>query len=59
MKVTELPGQKGLSEAVIETLTGSRLLTLMISWLESAGLPLIQVAFDVTSHVTASPFEGV
>ena len=58
VKVTEVPAQTGLAEAAIETLTGRFELTVMVTVLEVAGLPVAQVAFEVRTQVTASLFRG-
>ena len=58
MKVTEVDGQTGFADAVIDTLTGRFGLTVMVTILEVAGLPVAQVAFEVRTQVTASLFAG-
>ena len=58
MKVTEVPAQTLLAEAVIVTLTGNNGLTVMVIVLEVAGLPEIQVALEVKTQVIASPVTG-
>jgi hypothetical protein len=57
--VTDVPEHTGLAEADIVTLTGRLLFTSIVIVFEVAGLSVAQVAFDVITHVTASPFEGV
>ena len=59
VKVTEVPEQTGLAEAAIATLTGKFGLTVMVTVLEVAGLPVAQVAFEVKMQVTASLFRGM
>ena len=58
MKVTEVPAQTLLAEAAIDTLTGNNGLTVMVMEFDVAGLPEIQVAFEVKTQVTASPVAG-
>ena len=59
MKVTEAPEQTGLADSPIETLTGRFGFTVIVSVFEVAGLPVAQMALEVSSQVTASPFIGV
>ena len=59
VKVTKVEGQTGFAEAAIETLTGRFGLTVMVTVLEVAGLPVAQVAFEVITHVTALVLAGV
>ena len=47
VKVTEVPAQTEFSEGVIDTLTGKTGLTVMITVLEVAGLPDLQVRLEV------------
>ena len=54
-----LPAQTGLADAVIDTLTGSSGFTVIITELEVAGLPVVHVALEVRTQVSALPFEGV
>jgi len=58
VKVTEVPAQTGLADGVIETLTGKFGLTVIVTVLELAGLPVAQVAFDVIITYTWSPLTG-
>ena len=58
VKVTEVPEQTGLAEAAIATLTGKFGLTVMVTVLEVAGLPVAQVALEVKIQVTASLIRG-
>ena len=53
-----MPAQTGLAEALTETLTGSSEFTVMATALEVAGLPLAQVAFELSTQLTASLFIG-
>ena len=57
-KVTEVPVQTGLDEAAIDTLTGSKGLTVMVTVFEVAGLPVGQVALEVRTQVTRSLLTG-
>jgi len=59
VKVTGVEVQTGFAEAAIETLTGKFGLTVMVTVLDVAGLPVAQVAFEVNTQVTASLFNGV
>ena len=59
MKVTEDPAQIGLAETEIETLTGSKGLTVIVIAFEVAGFPLVQVTFEVRTQVTTFPFVRV
>ena len=59
MKVTEVPAQTGFALAAMETLTGSSGSTVMVTWLEVAGLPEAQVSLEVRITVTSSPLAGV
>ena len=58
VKVTGVPAQTGLAEALIDTLTGSSRFTVMATMFEVAGLPLTQVAFELNTQVTASLLIG-
>ena len=59
VNVTKVDGQTGFAEAAIEMLTGRFGLTVIVTVLEVAGLPVAQVAFEVRTQVTASLFAGV
>jgi hypothetical protein len=48
-----------LAEAVIDTLTGSNGLTVMVMALDVAGLPDLQVSPEVKAQVITSPFTGI
>jgi hypothetical protein len=58
VKVTDVPAQTGLAEALTDTLTGSSGLTVMATTFEVAGLPLAQVAFELSTQEIASLFNG-
>ena len=58
-KVTPLPRQNGFAEATMVTLTGRFGFTVMVTGGLVAGLPVIQVAEEVSTQVTTSPFTGV
>ena len=55
VKVTDVPAQIGFAEAAIDTLTGRFGLTVIVTSLDVAGLPVAQVAFEVSIQVTLSP----
>ena len=59
VKVTELPVQTGFAEGLTEMLTGSRGFTFMVTVFEVAGLPLGQVALEVSTQITASLLIGI
>ena len=59
VNVTEVPSQTGFADAVIVTLTGNRGLTVMVTALDVAGLPVVQRALEVSTQVITSPFTGV
>ena len=52
VKVTEVPAQILLIEAVMETLTAKIGFTVMVTVLEMAGLPDLQVSLEVMAQVT-------
>ena len=56
VKVTEVPAQIGLAEAATEMLAGKFGFTVMATELDVAGLPVAQVALEVNTQVTISPF---
>jgi hypothetical protein len=56
VNVTLVPGQIVVAEAAMLTLTGKFGLTVMVMAFEVAGLPVAQVALDVSTQVTMSPF---
>ena len=51
--------QNGLVSVVMETLAGIALVTTIITGAEIAGLPLTQLALEVSLQVTTSPFSGI
>lgn len=57
VKVTDVPVQMApAGKAAIDTLTGRLGFTAIVTALDVAGLPVLQVAFDVNTQVTMSPF---
>ena len=56
--MTDVPGQTGLAEATIATLTGNSGLTVMFMVLDVAGFPVGQVALEVNTQMTASLLTG-
>ena len=52
-----MPEHTGFEDAEIPTLTGKFAVTVIVTALEVAGLPDVQVAFEVTMQVTTSPLE--
>ena len=58
VNMTEVPWQAGLAEVVIETLTGSCGLAVMMIRLEVSGLLVAHVSLEVRIQDTVSPFEG-
>jgi hypothetical protein len=58
VKVTEVPAQTGFAEAAMETLTGWFGFTVMVTVLEVAGFPVVQVRLDVIIAYTWSPVTG-
>ena len=59
VKVTGVPSQTGSANSTIETLTGSNGLTVMVSVLEVAGFPEVQVSPEARTQVSELPFDGV
>ena len=59
MKVTEVPAQTGFAEGAIITLTGRFGLTVIVIVFDVAGLPVAQVALEVSTQVITSPLTGV
>ena len=59
VNVTEVPRQNGLDEAEMETPTGRSGLTVIITGLLVAGLPVMQACEEVSVHMMASLFNGV
>ena len=58
VKVTEVPAQTGFADGAAVTLTGRSGFTLIVTVFEAAGLPMGQVAVEVSTQITASPFNG-
>ena len=56
--MTEVPAQTGFTEGVTDTLTASSGFTFMVTTFEVAGLPMGQVALEVSTQTTASLFDG-
>ena len=59
VNVTEVPAQTGFADGAMDTLTGRPGFTVMVTVLDVAGLPVTQVALDVSIQVTASLFKGM
>ena len=59
VNVTVVPAQTVLAEGAIETLTGNNGLTVIVTVLEVAGFPVVHVALEVRTHITALPLEGI
>ena len=59
MNVTEVPEQTGLADGATETLTGSKGFTVIVTGAEVAGLPVIQLAFEVRAQITISLLVGL
>ena len=57
--VTGVPVHTGLADGATVTLTGSNGLTVIVTGADVAGLPVGQTAFDVSTTVTTSPFNGI
>ena len=57
-KGTEVPAQTGFAEGATDKLTGKSGLTVMVTVLDVAGLPVGHVALEVSTQTTASLFEG-
>ena len=55
VKVTEAPEQIGFADAATKTLTGKYGFTVMVTVLEVAGFPVVQVAFEVKTQETVFP----
>ena len=58
MKITDVPEHTGLADTEIETLTGRFGFTVMVTVFEVAGLPVGQVALEVSIQATASLLAG-
>jgi hypothetical protein len=59
VKVTEVPVQMVVAEALMLTLTGKFGFTVMVMALDVAGLPVAQVALLVSTQVTTLLFANV
>ena len=57
--MTDSPMQKGFDEAAMETLTGKFGLTIIVTGLLIAGLPVVQVSEEVSVQVITSLFKGI
>ena len=58
VKVTPVPAQIEFADGVMDMLTGSNGVTVMMIALDKEGVPVAQVALDVSSQVTASLLTG-
>jgi hypothetical protein len=56
VNVTDVPEQMVVADAAMLTLTGRLGLTVMVMAFEVAGLPVAQVALEVSTQVTTLPF---
>jgi hypothetical protein len=56
---TVVPAQILFIEDEMDTLTGNNGFTVIVTELEVAGFPVVQVALEVTTHVTALPLAGM
>ena len=54
-----MPWHTGLEEAAMVTETGNNGVTVIVTALEVAGLPVAQDAFDVRTQVIISPLDGI
>ena len=57
--VTDVPGQNGLVGVEMETPAGRLVLTIIVIAFDIAGFPVTQLADEVTSQVTTSPFTAL
>ncbi len=58
VKITEVPAQTGFADAVMVTETGKFGFTVMQTWFEVAGFPVVQVLLEFRLQVMQSPFTG-
>ena len=58
VKVTDVPAHIWLADSTIDTLTGNSGFTIIVTVLEVAGLPVAQVALEVTTQITPSLLAG-
>ena len=59
VNVTEVPAQTGFADVAMETLTGRFGFTVMVTVLEVAGFPVVQISLEVSTQVIASPIDGI
>jgi len=59
VNVTDVPAQTGLADAPMETLTGEVALTVIVTELDVAGLPVEHPKLEVRTQVTISLVTGV
>ena len=57
-KVTEVPAQTGFAEAVMVTETGKFGFTVIQTWFEVAGFPIVQVLLEFRLQLMQSPLTG-
>jgi hypothetical protein len=57
--VTEVPEQTGFEEAIIDTLTGRFVVTVIVIKFDVAGLPVAQDSDEVISTVITFPLDRV
>ena len=57
--VTEVPVQTGFADAVMETLTGSNGLTVIVIVFDVAGFPVAQLRLEVNTQVMRLPLAGI
>ena len=54
-----MPAQAGFTDAAIDMLTGRIGFTIMVTVLEVAGFPVVQVALEVSTQLIELPFTGL
>ena len=59
VNVTEVPAQTVFASGATDTLTGRVGLTVMVTGLDVAGVPVAQVALESSTQVMASMFAGI
>ena len=59
VKVTAVPAQTVVADAEMDTLTGNNGFTVMVTVLEVAGFPVMQISLEVSTQVIASPIDGI
>ena len=57
--VIDVPGQNGFVGVEMETPAGRFVLTIIVIAFDIAGFPVTQLADEVTSQVTTSPFTAL